>query len=169
MGALGHGEAPQLSLMENEMQYTDDPKKAPVGTPFLHACSACGMDTGDILLRTRGSSPDRVTYTGPTRVALPETQCQFCQFLGMFFAQEGKEDGRKYGAGKIVDGKGKIVAMVPFHDGDEGDRDCQLADGTPFRWNHGTVVEANVDEKSGTLMKVLDPGLPEVEAEGTAT
>ena len=141
------------------MRYTDDPKKAPIGTAFVEVCFACGMETGSIIIKKRGPNPKNVTYTGSMHTTSKDTHCEFCTFLGAYFAHVGKEEGRKYGASKLVEEGGKLIAFAPFTDVE--DRDKQLADGTPFRMNHGTVVECLRDDGGWSLVKVLDPGHPE--------
>ena len=88
----------------------------------------------------------------------PEARCEFCTFLGMWMAQEGhdvEKDG-KVGASKVVerqeDGTEKLVAMVPFTEGES--RDNNLSDGTKFTFQHGMVIRAEREE--GNSMKLVE-------------
>ena len=135
---------------------TTDFAKAPVGTPALEVCAACGQETGVVMIKTRG--PGKGEYTGSRHVACEDSRCEFCQFLGYWMASEGHEVERdgKVAAAKIVerleDGTEKLVAYVAILERDP--RDAQLVDGTKFEWHHGMVVLAEREE--GTQMKLVE-------------
>lgn len=143
------------------MRTTDDFNKAPVGTAAIGICAACGAETGDVLLKRRGTSPDKVRYTGPRGVAVEGQYCEFCEFVGIY--KQAKQEGHegKIAAGKIVVGEErKLVAYVPFLE-DEDVKEITVGDEQVPR-AHGLVIRAeeNEDGKGMTLVEVLERGIP---------
>jgi hypothetical protein len=144
------------------MRTITDPMKAPCGTSFMEICQNCGESTGVVAFKKTGPDPHKVNYTGPTQIINPERpNCEFCTFLAAFFEAGHKVAGRRYGAAKIIDEQGHLVAFVPFHDGD--DRNNRLSDGTQYRMNHRTVVRARPSPEKGKmeLFELVDPGVPD--------
>ena len=140
------------------MKYTNDFAEAPAGTSALEVCCACGQDTGTILLKKRGPSPDRMHYTGGSRVVIKGAHCEFCEFVGLYKSSEGYEG--RMAAGKIVEGdERKLVAFVPFLE-DEDIREITVGDEQIPR-AHGLVIRAErLDSGSMKLVEVLERGIP---------
>jgi hypothetical protein len=137
---------------------------APLGTPALEVCAACGQETGSVLLKTRGRIGGQ-DYSGPHHVAMESSRCEFCRFLEIWCASE-KHDPKtmgKVGAAKIVEGSGaseRLVAFVPFTEHE--DLNKTLADGTPFTFQHGMVIRASRDGDDSTrfsLVEIVKPGV----------
>jgi len=129
---------------------------ARVGSVAMSACSACGVETGEILIKSQGvaGAPE---YTGPRLVAPEGNYCEFCNVAGMWKAQEGIEG--RVGAAKVVMLKRdsfELVTYIPFTE--EDDRNKTLADGTTFEIRHGTIILAEKDGKGMKLVKVMEPG-----------
>jgi hypothetical protein len=137
------------------MNTTSDFHKARVGSVAMQVCDICGSHMG-ILLKRQGKA-GAPEYTGPRDIAIADQHCEFCTFLGMYFAQEGKEEGVKYGAAKIVKENGELLAFVPFTD--KEDRKGKLADGTEFEIRHSMVIEAKQVAGGFQLAKIMEEGL----------
>lgn len=141
---------------------TTDFMKAPVGAAAMEACGACGMETGVVMIKKKGSAKGE--YTGPRLIQNPEARCEFCQFVGAWMAQEGhdpQKDG-KVCAGKVVKrvegGAEELVAFIVSTEHD--DRNKHLVDGTKFELRHGTVILAEPGQgMSYKLVEVLKPGI----------
>ena len=142
----------------------DDYNRAPVGHPFMEACGTCGNETGVILLKTRGRAECKDKWSIPRMLPNPDAQCEFCDFLGKWFAHENSApaEGVKYGAAKLVEqdessGERELVAFVPF-----ASTDClesQLADGTKFTFRHGMVIGCVCGDGMVSLAKILEQGV----------
>jgi len=143
------------------MPSTNNFMEARLGSAALEACGACGLETGVVMLKKRGpiNGPE---YNGPSLLQNPEARCEFCQFVGMWMAQEKHDPttGGKVGASKIVerleDGSEKLVAFVPFTEKEE--RDNNLADGTKFQFQHGMVLRAEREGKGLKLVEIIKEG-----------
>jgi hypothetical protein len=144
-------------------------KAAPVGHPFMECCFVCGLETGTILMKRVGSASAKADHTIPRKlVPTEETRCEFCQFLGHYFASEKivpSETGKQYGAAKLVTedstGVRELFAFVPFDSGE--DREVKLApdrDGGPVTCtlNHGMIILITKDDSVATLRRVLEHG-----------
>ncbi len=139
------------------MKRTDNFKEAPLGTAVMQACSICGAYMPSVLLKMRGPSSDKVRYTGPMRVAIPDQHCEFCAFVGMYKSSE-KYAGR-LAAGKIVEGaERKLVAFVPFLE-DEETKAIRVGEEMVPR-AHGLVIRAEKDGEGMRLVEVLERGNP---------
>ena len=143
-----------------------DFEKAPVGHPFLEACAACGQETGTIILKTKGRRhlPCRDSRAAASDAYIPrlivpheDTRCEFCEFLGLWFASEGitpKETGLQYGAAKLVkdESGSELIAFVPFSSDEEktvalGGKTVHLA--------HGMVILcALVESPDGSMFQM---------------
>lgn len=145
-----------MSLYANKTDFN----RAGVGHPFMEACGICGKETGIIILKTSGTRPGRESASLMPRILVnPDSRCEFCDFLEMYLSSEGidpNETGLKYGAAKLVtvgdDGISKLLAYVPF--GSDEDLGNQLSDGTPFRFQHRTIIRC--EEEDGGLMKLVE-------------
>jgi hypothetical protein len=132
----------------------------------MEACGACGLETGTIVLKKQGSHTQRGGSLLPKYMVNPESRCEYCHFLGAFFASEKieveAEPKLKWGAAKFVtedkvSGVRTLLAYVPFNS--EDDVDKKLSDGTGFRMRHGTVVECvKHDDGTAEMVKVLEQG-----------
>jgi hypothetical protein len=150
-------------------------RAAPIGHPFMECCFVCGIETGVILMKRTGRGSAKADYTIPRKVVpTEETRCEFCEFLGMYFASEEivpSETGKKYGAAKLVSedehGVRTLFAFVPFDS--EEDRQMKL---TPLRLlrnsesmpttctlTHGMIILVTLDDSSATMRCVLERGV----------
>jgi len=131
----------------------------------MEACGACGQETGTIVIKKQGRHPgDRGTPLLPKYLVNPEARCEFCHFLGAYFASEDidpKENGLKWGAAKMVvedsTGVRNLLAYVPFNSEDKIRHN--LSDGTEFEFRHGTVIGCvKHEDGQAEMVKVLERG-----------
>jgi len=168
-------------LEMNQYCTKEDFEHAPLGHAFMEACHVCGQETGSISIKTKNyySRPVREHRSAsiPRLLINPESECEFCEFLGLWFAHENiepKETGLQYGVAKLVevvedsvtdaDGKAvfsqaqKLLAYVPFQSDEDLDR--ELIDGTKFRIQHRAVIRCERQEDgSAHLVEILDRGI----------
>lgn len=142
--------------MNNERsRETEDFKKARVGSAALQVCHTCGSTMG-VLVKTKGAA-DTPEYRGPRNIALEGEYCEFCWFLNSWFAQEGKEEGVRYGAAKVVGEGGELIAFVPFSD--KEDRSGNLADGTSFEFKHAMVIRSEKEDGGFKIVEIIEEGV----------
>jgi hypothetical protein len=148
----------------SEYATMDDFNRAPLGHPFLEACSVCGTETGSIVMKRKGRGSKEGSSIIPRKMVTPEARCEFCTFLGAWFASEDidpAETGLKYGAAKLVEvlssGEEKLVAFVPFSS--EEDASSQLSDGTTFQFKHGAVIRCTREDSVVSLVEVTKVGV----------
>jgi len=145
------------------MASTDDFNKACVGAVAMEGCGTCGQSTGAILLKKRGKR-DAPEYRGAQVLVNPGARCEFCHFLGMWAAQEGKDLAKDPGgAAKIVredaEGVRHLVAFVPFTKSELLENPEVQVGGERYPWGHGMVILAEPEGDQLKLTKVLEKGL----------
>ena len=124
---------------------------APPAASFLVCCGACGLPTGEAIIKSGDVELADAQPTGKYMLS-EQARCEFCRFLAVWLHEEGinpEETGLKYGAAKVVtvedDGAETFVAYVPFTSEDI-ETPHKLADGTPFNWQHGLTLEAEQND-----------------------
>ena len=127
-------------------QTTTDFNRSRVGSVAMAACETCGASTGEILIRRR-SSKNAPEYVGPRLLRMEGNHCEFCRFLDLWMRSENidpQNTGLKYGAMKIVDQEGKLIAFVPFTSAELADAEhpFTLGDGSAYTPEHGVTLHA---------------------------
>ena len=155
-------------MVMTEFATKADFSRAPLGHPFLECCPTCSLETGTILIKKKGPLVMHSRFSSrnkeiPKYIINPEVQCEFCQFLAMYFASENidpKTDGR-HAAFKFVkrleDGSEKTEAYCPFSEHDHPD--LILADGSKVKARHGMVVLIEEKENGIAMKQILKPGI----------
>ena len=145
---------------------------APLGHPFLECCGGCGLETGVINIKNKAQGRPlrpRDHFGIPKYLVNPDSRCEFCEFLSMWFQSEDivpAETGLKYGAAKLVTeratGERDLIAFVPFSETE--DRSMKLLDtegnvAKEITLGHGMIIDCLKNDDGGmTCHRVLQQG-----------
>jgi len=129
----------------------------------MEACSICGEETGTIILKRKGSTKSQANlFSIPRLLVVPDASCEWCRFLASFLQHlGGLPDNALVGVAKIVtreqDGSEKLLAYVPFHDGENHTK--ALEDKTEVTFRHRmTLLAESRGDADFALVSVLSKG-----------
>lgn len=112
------------------------------------ACPVCETPDGSLALKRKGRV-SKESYWPPGN--LPGEICEFCMFKISYEEQEEKE---LFGAAKLVDQKGNLIAYIAI---EKKGQMVKFPDGKEIEFKDRMIIEGISSDDGCQIMRVVDP------------